>query len=230
MDLASRDFRLSGFLSHLSNTFIHLVQASICLVYQRIWQDILSVLCRYLTNATGILTTWNPYLWDPYTQIFHHAERMERKSIVTMFACRCKWQRHDNRHMAHSAIWHSMKKGPAIWHSMGKRPVIYLVYLRIHQVYTWLNPSIYFIHVYDSIYQVYTSILEYIYIYIYIYILMICQYMLVHTTGHCYHDKRAGLHNKRVGPHNKRQELPSYTMIYWELKIYTLNVDDIQSI
>ena len=67
------------------------------------------------------------------------------------------WQKYGNRHMADSAICHSMGKGQAICHSMKKRPIIYLVYTSIYQVYTGLYPQ-YTVYVYDSIYQVYTSI------------------------------------------------------------------------
>ncbi len=101
---------------------------------------------RYLTNFTVNLTTWNPNLRAPYTQLFHHVERMERKSILAMFSYRFIWQRRDNGRMADSAICHSMGKGPGraarpydiIWK---KRPVIYLAYARIYKVYTWLNPN-----------------------------------------------------------------------------------------
>ena len=57
--------------------------------------------------------------------------------------------------MADSAICHSMGKGPAICHSMKKRPIIYLVYMRVYQVYTGLYLNTLYARVYDGIYEVY---------------------------------------------------------------------------
>ncbi len=64
MELTSQDFMLSGFLWHVSNTDMHLVQLVIWHVFQRIWQDILGV-CQYLTLFMVILGVYTVHTEGP---------------------------------------------------------------------------------------------------------------------------------------------------------------------